>query len=165
MIVSNAPDPLKPSISATAAASRAASPMDPTLKTAVAPPCSTTQSATPAARNSLQPCSLMLDLPGTRNSGTEAGHGRDQLTALVGSARDTRPCLIRRGRSLVSLLPDHVLGWTRAQSGATGLRAIRPGVDLATQNPVGLDDKALRTPVAPRAVADGMGQAPCARRA
>ena len=45
----------------TASARRAASPSDRTRKTAVAPPCRTTQSPTPlAARKSCQPCSLML---------------------------------------------------------------------------------------------------------
>ena len=51
--------PPSPGICATASANRAAAANDGTRKTAVAPPCSTTQSATPsAARNRRHPCSL-----------------------------------------------------------------------------------------------------------
>ncbi len=47
---------------ATASANRAPSASDGTRKTAIAPPCSTTQSPTPsAARNRRHPCSLMAD--------------------------------------------------------------------------------------------------------
>jgi hypothetical protein len=60
-IVNTVPEPSRPGTCATASATCAASPSDGTRNTAVAPPCKTTQSSTPsAARNSRQPCSLML---------------------------------------------------------------------------------------------------------
>ena len=59
-IVRSAPESASPGTAATASASRAASPIDPTRKTAVAPPWSTTQSSTPCApRKPRHPCSLM----------------------------------------------------------------------------------------------------------
>jgi hypothetical protein len=85
--VNNAPDPPKPSISATAAASRAASAMDPTLKTAVAPPSNTTLSSTPyATRNPRQPSSLTPDLLRARDP---RGPGPRDETGL-GGATGTR---------------------------------------------------------------------------
>lgn len=68
--VRNAPDPASPGTAATTPAIGAASSIDATRKTAVAPPCSTTQSSTPsAARKSFHPCSLIVG-QSTRGSRT-----------------------------------------------------------------------------------------------